>query len=170
MVTIIPPKPEYNRFYVPESFRKGTEFENFVLRHLFPEQYFALVSRTPDYLQNADRFQERSMEPDFILRDRITDIEFYVECKYRSSLIANSFQFAKAKQIERYKTYVARPFFIVLGLGGMCETPNQVFLMNFQHSQYAMLYKRHIREFEIAKNTPVASAQLWQAAASGVRA
>jgi hypothetical protein len=146
MVTIIPPKPEYNRFYIPDNCRNGEPFENFVLQHLFPKKHYTLISST---------------QPLFVLKDKATGVEFCVECKYRSSVIANSFSFSKASQKEQDKKSTDRPIFLVVGLGGSCETPNQVFLMNFQHAEYVTLNKRHIHGWEIAKNTPVSSAHLW---------
>lgn len=151
MVTIIPPKPEYNRFYIPDNCRNGEPFENYVLQHLFPKKHYTLISST---------------QPLFVLKDKATGLEFCVECKYRSSVIANSVSFSKASQIEQNKTHTDRPIFLVLGLGGSCDTPNQVFLMNFLQAECVMLNKRHIHGWEIAKNIPVPSAHLWQLSAT----
>jgi len=107
------------------------------------------------------------MQSVLILRD-ISGIEFGIECKHRSGLIANSFQFPKTMSAKQTKA--DRPHFFVLGIGGKCDAPNQVFLLNAHQVQLAMLYKRHIHGCEIPKNTPIASAQLWHTVASGVRA
>ena len=149
MVTIIPPKPEYNRFYIPDSCRNAEQFENFALEHLFPKKHYTLVS---------------SSKPFFVIKDKATGLEFCVECKYRSSVIANGFSFSKTSFNEGDKTDSGRPHFLILGLGGTCDAPNQVFLMNFAQAQCVMLYKRHIHGWEIAKNVPVSSTYLWQVA------
>ncbi|MBX3253572.1 MAG: hypothetical protein KF862_05470 [Chitinophagaceae bacterium] len=162
MATIIPPKPEYNRFEIPDSFRKGQDFEDFVIAHLFPNELYTLIRRSADYHQNKQDFQESSLYPDFTLRDNATGIEFFVECKYRYSLIANSFRFSKSYQIERYKTYNDRPFFLVLGLGGSAAAPAEIFLANFKDCPYVHLFKRHLRNKSIPVNKPVLSAELWK--------
>ncbi|HRP58430.1 hypothetical protein [Agriterribacter sp.] len=165
MITVIPPAKQ-NHLLIPDSFQKGEQFEDYVRRHLFPKAQYKLIHRTPGYLQNEKDYPESSLKPDFTLQDILNGRSFYVECKFRSALIANSYPFSKKYQLERYKSYTDLPFYLVLGLGGKASAPNQVFLLNFFDSQFAMLYKRHLNGREIQKDMAVQPSQLWKNAAA----
>lgn len=162
MPAIIPPKPEYNRFEIPESFHKNEQFENFVLHHLFPPALYTLMDQTSGSLQSAGRSRKKLLPSGLLLRDNSTGIEFYAECKYRYGLIANSFRFSKYPQIGRNKAYTERSFFLVLGLGGSASAPGDVFLANFKDCPHVHLFKRHLAGKAIAINVPVHPESLWK--------
>ena len=162
MAAIILPQPEYNRFEIPEIFRKNKEFENFVLNNLFPRELYTLIDHTASNLQNAGRSGKRNPQAGLLLRDNSIGTEFYADCKYHYGLIANSFRFSKEPKIGRYKTYTERSFFLVLGLGGSSSAPTEVFLANFKDCPHVHLFKRHLAGKAIPTNIPVQSESLWK--------
>ncbi len=162
MAAIIPPKPEYNRFEIPERFRKDEQFESFVLHHLFPPELYTLIDHASGNLQNAGRSRKQTMQPALLLRDNSNGLEFYAACKYRYGLIANSFRFSMSPQIGRYKTYSERSFFLVLGLGGSANAPTEVFLANFKDCPHEHLLKRHLVGKAIPTHIPVHPESLWK--------
>ncbi|PVD53731.1 hypothetical protein DC498_04255 [Terrimonas sp.] len=137
MVAIIPPKPEYNRFVIPDSLRKAEQFEKFVLTNLFPPKLYTVIGSAG-----------------LKLRDNATGFEFHLVCRHHYSLISNSFTFVANRNNI--------PVFFVLGLGGSAETPNEVYLANFQDCPYMHLFKRHLKNKAIITNQPVSSAALWK--------
>lgn len=68
---------------------KGSRFEGFVLDEIFLDKLFDLVEMTRDFKSNSKRFEERSMKPDFLFRDKRTGEEFWIEAKYRKGLFRN---------------------------------------------------------------------------------
>ena len=161
MITVIPPAKQ-THLLIPDGFQKGEQFEDYVRRYLFPKTQYKLIHPTPGYMQNKKDYPESSLKPDFTLQDILNGRSFYVECKFRSALIANSYTFSKRYQLERYKPHTDLPFYLVLGLGGKASAPNQVFLLNFADCQFAMIYKRHLSGLEIQKDVPVQPLQLWK--------
>lgn len=47
---------------------KGGRFEKFVFEEIFIDKLFDLVEMTRDFDSNLERFEERSMNPDFLFR------------------------------------------------------------------------------------------------------
>lgn len=86
------------------SFRVGSQWEEDVKTIVFPPNRYDLLHETPNYKQNKTRFIESSLNPDFKFRDRKTKKEFWVECKFRSSIVSGKVEWSNPKQLERYKT------------------------------------------------------------------
>lgn len=163
MVAIIPPVSQASNFIIPGNFCKGEQFENYVRNHLFPKEQYKLIHHSAAYFaQNSATLSEHTLQPGFTLQDLSTKKKFYLECKFRSALITNSFHFSKGYQTEHYKSYTDLPFFLAFGLGGNPGTPGQVFLMPLQDSQFVMLHKRHIQGKEIQKDKTVLPEELWK--------
>lgn len=165
MITVIPPAKQPH-LLIPDSFQKAERFEDYVRKYLFPKAQYRLIHRTPAYLQNEENHTESGPKPAFTLHDMLNGRSFYVECKFRSALIANSYAFSKKFQPERHTLYTDLPFYMVLGLGGKASAPNQVFLLNLVDSRFALIYKRHLNGREIPKDMAVQPSQLWTNAAA----
>lgn len=114
--------------------QKGDNFENFVISR-FDEKYFRLISRADDKMHNG-QLSERSLQPDlhfrFSLREK--EVEFSVECKFRSGYFKGGIEFASEAQLKRYKDFQATtgmPVFIVIGVGGETgKNPEEVFILD----------------------------------------
>lgn len=141
MVTIIPPKPEYNRFEIPDNSGKNKEFEKYVLQNLFPQQYYTLIDPKPGKMLKVKNIHRT----DFILHDSITGLEFKIQCKYHHALISNSFRFSENFQENKNISYTGHQTFLVLGLGGSPDSPNEVYLSNFKDCPNQHLLKRHLK-------------------------
>lgn len=158
MVTIIPPRPLYNRFEIPDNSGKNEEFEKFVLRNLFPKQHYSLAVQNPGYLQNTDSNRQTG----YILCDAATGLEFYIHCRYCHALIANGFKFRKTHQLDQHILYKSHPIFLILGLGGTPGAPNEVFLSNFEDCPTEHLLKRHLKGKSIPVNQFIPFSDLWK--------
>ena len=135
------------------AFKKGKEFELYVLDNLFPEKYFELLEMTHDHNTNSKRYVKSSLKPDFLFKDKKTGKIFYVECKYRSRLYKDKFHWAKnEEQFQRYKDIESNeniPVYIAMGLGGSADNPDKVFLMPLKEIKYIDLYPSVLKNWEI---------------------
>lgn len=130
MVAIIPAKPEYNRFLIPESKRNVQAFKNYVLKTLFPKEYYSLKEET---------------DTGFILSDNVSGNLFLIECRHKFSLIANGLKFSRSIDTSKTKIKAGLPSFLVVGIGGSESTPTEIFMINFADKLNAQLLKRHLR-------------------------
>lgn len=144
MVTVIPPVL-LDSCIIPGVYCKAEVFEAYVCSTLFPKEKFALIHRSVNHPRTVFTFQ-----------DLATGFEFSAECIFRLGFIANSFQ--SATGITNKKA----AHFLVLGLGGPANMPNQVFLMNTNHCGRTVLAKRHLHGKSINPNNAVYSSRLWQ--------
>ncbi|MBP2143415.1 hypothetical protein J2127_000570 [Methanococcus voltae] len=135
------------------SFDKGKLFEKYVENVLFPKEYFDLLHKTPDYEQNNSRFVESSLKPDFMFRNKKTNEEFYVECKFRNELYGSMYKWAKSKdQMDRYRAIEMKEnkrVFIAMGLSGTPEAPEYVFLTPLKDIKYISLYPTVYESYEV---------------------
>lgn len=160
MATIIPPHPLYNRIEIPGISSKQTQFENFVRSVLFPPVSYTWISPVHSHLQSIKRADNRRSPSCLIVQDNSTGFEFFLECRYHRSLIANSCSFFEPNKF--FRDDAGRPFFLVLGLGGSADAPNAIFFTDLKASPYRHLYKRHLSGKAIAGHTSVPSSVLWQ--------
>lgn len=129
---------------------KGKRFEKFVIEK-FDEKYFNIVEQTHSWQTNQNRYVESSMNPDYILRYKPTKEEFAVECKYRSQLNPKGMlEYCKQYQFERYKKFMETrkiPTFIVVGLGGVDDDPDDLFILPLKDLKYPALYPSIFKQF-----------------------
>ncbi len=116
-----------------ESFKRGQEFENYVLKNLFPEEEFKLIHRTNSYEQNQIKFATDTTKPDFKFKCIKTGKEFYVEAKYRSKYIYKKIRLIDLTQYNRFLDIQSKEktlILIILGIGGKPSKPNAVALIS----------------------------------------
>ena len=95
------------------GFVKGEDFETYISDYIFPEDKYTLIYKTPGEEDNAERFIESSLFPDFQFEDKKTGKKFWVEAKYRRDSYKDKIMWASEKQLKRYKEYDrALPVFI----------------------------------------------------------
>ncbi len=143
-------KQEYG---TPQEFVMGEEFEQFCL-NMFSDYEYILVRKTHDFETNELRYVEESLFYDFTLRHRETGYEFVIECKYRTNMWEDKLMWAKSQeQFDRYKKYEALnypgKYYIMMGLGGVPDNPNQIFLVPLSHIQYVGLYPSFLNNYQI---------------------
>lgn len=138
--------------YIPDSFLKGKQFEEFVERNIFPEEIYELVTRTNSYEQNAERYAEDTMKPDFKFRCKETGQEFWVEAKYRSDLYQDQIEALSYTQRDRF--YVLEreerlPVFVIIGYWGVAYKPNALSLIPLKDYEYIPLFRSFLRRYQI---------------------
>lgn len=138
---------------------KGSRFEKFVLNEIFNDILFDLIEMTRDFDSNSERFEERSMNPDFCFRDRRTGEEFWIEAKYRKGLFKNKkgqdvCEICKPWQLNRYNEVeksTGKKVYICLGIGGDPLFPETVHLIPITDA-YPQLFPSRLKETLIWKN------------------
>jgi len=131
----------YNFSEKPEW--KGKRFEVFVLDH-FEEKYFHIIEVTHSY-REGERYIESLNNPDFVLeyRHKNKKERFAVECKYRSNLYKRMLKWSYPDQLKRYQQFEKDrniPVFIVIGLGGIDDDPERMFVVPLKEAKYPALY------------------------------
>lgn len=132
---------------------KGSRFESFVSNEIFTDKLFDLVEMTRDFDSNSERFEERSMNPDFLFRDKRTGEEFWVEAKYRNGLFKNKrgqmvCEICKPWQLDRYKEVEkvsGKKVYVCLGIGEDPRYPETVHLIPVSNS-YPQLFQSKLKE------------------------
>lgn len=141
---------------------KGGRFERFVLNEIFIDKLFDLIEMTRDFDSNSERFEERSMNPDFQFRDKRTKEEFWIEAKYRKGLFRNEkgqdvCEICKPWQLDRYRE-VEKPSgkkaYICLGLGDDPLFPKTVHLIPVKDA-YPQLFPSRLKETLIWTNPDI---------------
>ncbi len=146
----------------PETFRKGEEFEKYVRNNIFTKEHYIIVEKTHQYLQNFEDFIESTRNPDFKLRDKLNNREFYLEAKFRSATYKDKLDWCRSDQLKRYQEFnKVFPVFIIIGLGGSPANPRFLYLIPLVESKYTELYKSALKKFEIPANLPVPTHSLW---------
>lgn len=105
---------------------KGDAFEDFVV-DLLADWRLSLLDRTQDRKSSAGVVAESSKNPDLHVRQKHgkSDIDYYLECKYRSEW-KNGSVTLEEWQLERYRKFQRdnrRKVLIVLGVGGSASSP-----------------------------------------------
>jgi hypothetical protein len=123
---------------------KGYAFECFIVEH-FDKKYFNLKKWTGDNFHKGI-YPEENRDPDlhytFIYEDKT--VPFAVECKYRSGLIDGCVT-TKPYKVNHYKQYARTEniqVYVVVGLGGEPNNPNEIFLLPVEFYFPKMTYKQ----------------------------
>jgi len=141
---------------------KGSRFEKFVSEKIFNDILFDLVEMTRDFDSNSERFEERSMKPDFLFRDRRTREEFWIEAKYRNGLFRNDkgqmiCEICKSGQLNRYQEVeksTGKKVYICLGIGDNPLFPKTVHLIPVMNT-YPQLFQSRLKETLIWTNPEI---------------
>ena len=141
---------------------KGDRFEKFVLNEIFIDKLFDLVEMTQGFKSNSERFEERSLNPDFLFRDKRTKEEFWIEAKYRSNLFKNEkgktvCEICKNWQLTRYKEVeksTEKKVYICLGLGNDPRTPKSIYLIHVKDA-FPQLFESRLKKMLIWTNTNI---------------
>ena len=142
-----------------DSAEKGFKFEKYVLSLFDLERYdkdkaaaYKIVLWTGDYGKNTCYKIETDSEPDLIIRHLESNIIFAVECKYRSRLYDDKIDVGKPRNLNNYKMYAYKnldiPTFVVFGLGGQPDNPDQMFCVPIFKIKYFDTYINYFREYE----------------------
>lgn len=140
-----------------EPFVVGLRFEDYV-SDLFSMKYFSLIEKTHSTETNQERYVESSMNPDFVFRYDPSGELFAVECKYRSNLNNEGLlNWSYPEQMKRYQEFSYKrrmPVFIVIGLGGRDNHPEEMFNIPLEEARYPILYPSVFDKFNRPPDKP----------------
>lgn len=155
-----------NEIKKPTSFVKGEAFEEYVRKVLFPKTDYDLVHRTQDYNTNKGDYVESSLKPDFLLRDKKTGKEFYVEVKWRKGVYnrQNKIEWCNENQLRRYKAIDKREkkVFVILGFGDKAYNPLEIIIFPISACNYIALYDSFLNKYSFYLNKSVFPEYLWK--------
>ncbi|WP_342304394.1 hypothetical protein [Methanolobus sp. ZRKC5] len=133
-----------------ENIKKGDDFEKFVV-NLFPENKFTIVEWTTDSMRKHNRYVEADTRPDLLIRHNLSGDEFYIECKYRSYAFENKITWTNKEQLKRYQDFDREreaPVFVLIGLGGSPEKPDNLYWIPLEDAKYTELYISYMKKFQ----------------------
>ena len=143
-----------------ENKAKGDAFESFVVKH-FDKKFFTLQEwRGDKYVDGnypvSSHFPD--LEVSFKYKKENINENFAIECKWRKNYFKKSIEWAYDYQIKNYKEYTEKlniPVFVVIGVGGEPNAPNEVFIIplsklksNTISQEKLKSYKREIADKE----------------------
>jgi hypothetical protein len=132
-----------------ECIEKGDNFEKYVAER-FDDKLFSIVEWTTDMSRKHNRFVEADCNPDLVIRDRKTNNIFCIECKYRSRLVNEYFEWSYPDQMDRYFSYAHErkiPFYAVLGLGGSPDFPSEVFCIPLEGAKNPQIHINTLQKY-----------------------
>lgn len=134
------------------SIKAGEDFEDEVADEFFPDDIYEMLHRTHDVNTNKDRFIRSSLNPDFQFEIRNTNIQFWVECKYRENLSDSSMiKVFNPGQLKRYQSY--RNCFLMLCTFRYDE--DFVFFVPMWEIKWDNLYLSFLYDYEITMDPPI---------------
>lgn len=112
--------------------RKGNDFEGFVA-DVLKSNSIAIKQWNQGAITESGAHAEDIYNPDFFVSQKCEgkDIEYWVECKFRSSIPASGFELEE-RQVERYRRTQGsskRKVVIALGLGGEAAKPDAFYII-----------------------------------------
>ena len=143
------------------KYDKGYEFEKYAIP-LFEEKHWQLESITPDISSEVGRRVKSDSDPDIIVKNKIKQLKFALECKFRAGFSSHndgkkSLKWAEDYQIKHYSKFEEEndiPVYILLGIGNP-EKPERTFLIPLKAiKQRTYFYEDYIQQFERGVNEP----------------
>jgi len=139
----------FKSLFKPLSFMKGEDFEKCLRKKVFKKAEYDLIMQTNDFHKNKSDYVESSLYPDYLLRDRSINEEFWVEAKYREKLYMGKIEWCIPYQFKRYKKLSKQMNVVIaIGFGGRPINPEKIYLIPLNEIQYTGLYPKSIAEYE----------------------
>lgn len=136
-----------------ENKAKGDAFEKFVVKN-FDQKYFTLQEwRSDKYVDGiyavSNHFPD--LEVVFNFKTKGVNEAFAIECKWRGYYYKNEIKWAENYQINNYKEYAAKlniPVFVVIGIGGKPEKPNELFIVPLPNMKDNVISKTELENYK----------------------
>ena len=130
---------------------KGDLFESFVVTK-FDKKYFTLKEWAGDKYVNGI-YAETTIQPDlkYSFKLREIEIEFAIECKYRSNYFKNGVEWAKKSQLNNYRKFAEQNkihVFVAIGVGGTAKQPSELFIIPLKNIQYTFLNREFLEKYK----------------------
>jgi len=121
-----------------EDRKKGNQFEHFVTS-LFDKKTFDILEGTRHYNElRPDQLTEENKATDMKFKHLGTGTEFYVQCKYRSSM-DETLEWTKHRKLILYRSFRKQnkcKFFVAVSIGENPHNPEKLYfgdLSKFHH-------------------------------------
>jgi hypothetical protein len=136
-----------------ENKAKGDAFEKFVVKN-FSRKYFTLQEwRSDKYVDGiyavSNHFPD--LEVIFNFKEKGVNEAFAIECKWRKNYYKNGIEWALNYQIKNYKEYADKlsiPVFVVIGVGGEPEKPEELFIVPLQEMKSNTITKSELANYK----------------------
>ena len=128
-----------------EALRKGIEFEGCV-RRMFEGPRF-------DILVQSD--EKGSKIPDFYIKEKERGFKFWVEAKFRSTLVDESIDIFETNKdrlvVLRMFQQIVRPetVFLIIGLGAPSSNPDELYCLPVMELDYPSRFRKALKERRI---------------------
>ena len=132
--------------------QKGDDFEKYIVQK-FSKSYFSIVEWTGDkYIEGM--YARSNTNPDLTLNFKMKGInlDFAVECKYRTDYYKNGIEWCSEQQLKNYKNFATDKeiaVFVAIGTGGLPTAPEELFIIpltelttNFVDKSFLNKYKK----------------------------
>ncbi len=136
-----------------ENKAKGDAFERFVVKN-FDKKYFTLQEwRSDKYVDGIYAVSSHfpDLEVIFNLESKGVREAFAIECKWRKSFYHESIEWAKDYQLKNYQEYAKKlkiPVFVVIGVGGVPEKPQELFIVPLQKIKSNTISKSDLASYK----------------------
>jgi hypothetical protein len=135
------------------SEEKGIQFERWVAKRLPREFYTIKDWRGDKYVDGI--YAESTQNPDLEVEFHMGQIRkpFAVECKWRRGYDQGEKPYivwASERQIENYRAFAEAknvPVFVVIGIGGQPDDPEEVFIVNLISLKYPKATAEYLGQF-----------------------
>lgn len=141
----------------PSSIDKGQKFEDFILKK-FDKNLFSIVKKTHPFQGTDSHYIESNLDPDFIFRYIPSREKFGVETKFRSDFGSEIVTWSRQDQLERYKQFEREeeiPIYIIIGLGGMPDKPNELFLLPLSRIKSPELSLQFLSKYSVSPKSNI---------------
>lgn len=136
-----------------ENKAKGDAFERFVVKNFDPKYFTLQEWRSDKYVDGiypvSNHFPD--LEVFFDFKSKGICQLFAIECKWRKNYYKNSIQWAHDYQIRNYKEYadtIKIPVFVVIGVAGEPEKPQELFIVPLQKMENGMISKNELMKYK----------------------
>jgi len=129
-----------------ELFKKGTEFEAFVVKRFNTDEFTLIEWRSDKNIDGIYPIMSRFPDLEFYYQNRNDCHQFAIECKwkehfYKESIILNGYQL---ENYLHYETVTGYTTFIIIGIGNTPSNPNSVYILPVR-----TITKTRLHEFDL---------------------
>lgn len=131
--------------------KNGLDFEKYVVNMLNAD-YYAIENWTGDKYVNG-LYDAKNLNPDVTIKVKLNcvDVRFAIECKWRCASHNNLIFVASDRQLKHYKGFqdaTGIPVFIALGIGGLGESPESVYIIPIDRLKYNLSTIQYLQQFK----------------------
>lgn len=136
-----------------ENKAKGDAFERFVVKNFDPKYFTLQEWRSDKYVDGIYPISNHFPDLEVIFDFKSKGIRqlFAIECKWRKNYYKNSIEWARDYQIRNYKEYadtIKIPVFVVIGVAGEPENPQELFIVPLQKMAGGTISKNELMQYK----------------------